>query len=149
MPNNNRIRKTKILFLCVANSARSQLAEALARNLFGEHAIVSSAGSKPSGFVHPAAIEVLAEIGIDAKAQTSKAVDDLPKEFLRSLNIVITLCAEEACPILPTHAHRFHWPLPDPAAASAEDLAIVFRSARDALLVRLNELGNELNIAMT
>lgn len=148
IPNNKLPDVKTILFLCVANSARSQLAEALAIKIFGGNAIVSSAGSKPSGFVHPIAIQVLQEIGIEASAQTSKSIDDFPESFLKSLDIVVTLCAEEVCPILPTVAKRLHWPLPDPAAASADDLKSAFRSTRDEIQARLLKLGNELRLLL-
>src|SRR3989338_8588325 len=104
----------KLLFLCVANSARSQLAEGLARHLYGPKAQVMSAGSIP-GALNPIAVTVVREIGIDISGHRSKSVDDLPKEFLDRLDAVITLCAEEVCPVVLSRAPKLHWPFPDPA----------------------------------
>src|SRR3546814_9614205 len=88
---------TRILFLCVANSARSQMAEGLTRYLLGDRATVMSAGSAPSR-VNPYAVEAMAEIGIDISGHRSKSVDDIdPAE----VDLVVTLCAEEDCPVLP------------------------------------------------
>ena len=101
----------RILFLCVANSARSQMAEGLARQILGERAEVSSAGSDPAP-VNPHAVEAMAEIGIDITGQHSKSVDTID---LSGLDLVVTLCAEEVCPILPGHVKRMHWPIADPA----------------------------------
>ena len=101
----------RILFLCVANSARSQMAEGLARQILGELAEVSSAGSDPAP-VNPHAAEAMAEIGIDITGQHSKSVDTID---LSGLDLVVTLCAEEVCPVLPGHVQRMHWPIADPA----------------------------------
>jgi protein-tyrosine-phosphatase/N-acetylglutamate synthase-like GNAT family acetyltransferase len=125
------------VFLCVANSARSQMAEGLARALFGGLVRVQSAGSQPSQ-VNPHAIAVLREVGIDLTGQRSKSVDDIDPG---SVDAVITLCADEVCPVWPGARARLHWPLPDPASAdpelSAEVLRARFRATRDALRVRL------------
>lgn len=130
-----------ILFLCVANSARSQLAEGLAKSMFGDKANVMSAGSDPSGKVQPWAVEVLKEEGIDISQNTSKSVDQLPLGFLASLDFVITLCAEEICPTMPTRAQRLHWPIADPASASEENKPEAFRAARDEIKKRLEAFG--------
>jgi arsenate reductase len=123
------------LFLCVANSARSQMAEGLARRLFGARVPVESAGSRPSR-VNPLAIAAMAELGIDLGGHRSKSVDQIdPAGVAR----VITLCAEEVCPAWLGRATRLHWPIPDPAGAG-EDLAR-FRAARDEILARLIELA--------
>ncbi|WP_243317440.1 arsenate reductase ArsC [Geothrix paludis] len=133
---------TSILFLCVANSARSQLGEGLARQLFPGFR-VQSAGSWPSR-VNPYAIEVLAERGIDASAHTSKPVSDIDPA---SVDLVITLCAEEVCPAFLGKAERLHWPIPDPASddpsLTPEDLRARFRAARDEIARRLEALGRE------
>lgn len=131
----------KILFLCVANSARSQLAEGLAKALFGEGVDIESAGSEPSGVVQPWAVKTLAEEGIDISKHTSKSYNDLPKKFLESLDYVITLCAEEVCPAIITKAKRLHWPIPDPASAPEKQKAEAFRSARDEIRKKLSEFG--------
>ena len=131
-----------ILFLCVANSARSQLGEGLARQLFPGFRI-QSAGSRPSR-VNPYAVEALAELGIDAAAHTSKSVGNLDPA---TVELVITLCAEEVCPAFLGQAERLHWPIADPAsddpALTPEDLRARFRAARDELQRRLEALGRE------
>lgn len=100
-----------IVFLCVANSSRSQMAEGLARKMFGTKARVDSAGSKPT-HVHPQAIKVMQEIGIDISQHRAKSVDTLDAG---SVDWVISLCAEEVCPILPGKVQRLHWGIDDPA----------------------------------
>ncbi|MEQ8459381.1 MAG: VOC family protein [Sandaracinaceae bacterium] len=129
-----------VLFLCVANSARSQMAEGLARDLLGDAARVQSAGSSPSR-VHPLAVEAMAELGIDLSSQTSKSVDSIDPD---GVDLVITLCAEEVCPALLSSAPRLHWPLEDPDRAAerltdAERLER-FRVARDQIRARLEVL---------
>ena len=131
---------TSILFLCVANSARSQMAEGLARLMFPGLRI-QSAGSRP-GRVNPYALEVLAEVGIDATSHTSKSVQEIDPA---SVDLVITLCAEEVCPLFLGKAERLHWPIPDPAsddpALTPEDLRARFRAGRDEIRRRLAALG--------
>ena len=131
-----------ILFLCVANSARSQLGEGLARQLFPGLSI-QSAGSRPSR-VNPYAIEALAELGIDASTHASKSVQDIDPT---TVGLVITLCAEEVCPAFLGRAERLHWPIPDPAsddpALTPEELRTRFRAARDEIRRRLEVLGHE------
>lgn len=123
-----------LLFLCVANSARSQMAEGLARHFHGDRFTVQSAGSKPC-FVHPYAVEALAELGIDISAQRSKPVQDIDPA---TVDTVITLCAEEVCPAFLGRAVRLHWPLPDPAGgATPETMLAGFREVRDELRQRL------------
>ena len=133
---------TSILFLCVANSARSQMAEGIARQLFPGWRI-QSAGSRPSR-VSPFAIEVLAEQGIDATTHTSKSVQDIDPA---SVDLVITLCAEEVCPLFLGKAEKLHWPIPDPAsddpALTPEDLRARFRVGRDKIRRRLEALKAE------
>lgn len=133
-----------ILFLCVANSARSQLAEGLAKKIFKDFAVVESAGSAPSGHVHPWAVEVLKELNIDISKNRSKSIDDLPSQFLNNLDYVITLCAEEVCPVLPTKAKRLHWPITDPAGAEARDIESSFRNARDKIELHLLDFRKSL-----
>lgn len=133
-------RMKNILFLCVANSARSQMAEGLARERFGARANVHSAGSAPT-FVNPYAVKAMAEIGVSLDAHSSALVDDVDTE---TMDIIITLCADEVCPIVAGRVKRLHWPLPDPASdnpnLSENDLLLRFRSARDAIQTRLNTL---------
>lgn len=132
--------RRRILFLCVANSARSQMAEGLARAQLGGGIEVLSAGSRPST-VNPYAIEAMRELGIDISAHRSKSVDEIDAD---GLDAVITLCAEEVCPVLPGRVRRLHWPIPDPAssdpAISAEDMRRRFRAARDEIRERILSL---------
>ncbi len=123
-----------VLFLCVANSARSQMAEGIARDLAPVGVRVSSAGSEPA-MVRPQAVAALAEIGIDISGQYSKGVDNVA----RPVDAVVTLCAEEVCPAWLGDAHRVHWSLPDPAAAvgSPQEQLNAFREVRDELRRRL------------
>ena len=127
-----------ILFLCVANSARSQLAEGLARRLAPPGTMVHSAGSAP-GTIDPLAVRALAEVGVDASAQYSKGLEAIP---LDAIDLVVTLCAEEVCPLFPRPVRRLHWPLPDPAKATGteEERLAGFRSVRDDLDRRLHDL---------
>ena len=134
----------KILFMCVANSARSQLADGLAKEIFGHQATINSAGSKPS-HVNPFAIRVLKEIGIDISSHTSKSVDDLPQDFILELDYVITLCAEEVCPVIISSAKKLHWPLPDPAGAGDDEEQMSrFRATRDEIQTRLNTFASQI-----
>lgn len=127
----------RILFLCVANSARSQMAEGLARQLFGSEVEVLSAGSQPSR-LNPLAVVAMAELGIDIGSHHSKAVDSLDAA---SFDLVVTLCADEVCPILPGAVQRLYWPISDPAgvdpAVDREQALAAFRTARDQIRERL------------
>ncbi len=126
--------------MCVANSVRSQMAEGLARSLASEGLAVYSAGSMPA-FVNPYAVRVMGELGIDITSQFSKGVADVP---LDEIDTVVTLCAEEVCPVLPGEVQRLHWPCPDPTAAGGSDEARLasFRRVRDEIRAKLSELLN-------
>jgi arsenate reductase len=128
-------RPRHVLFLCVANSARSQLAEGIARSLAPAGVKVSSAGSRPSR-VNPLAVKALAEIGIDIGGHRSKSVDAFAPD---DVDVVVTLCAEEVCPVFLGRALRVHWALPDPAAGDGDEAARLeaFRRVRDELRKRL------------
>lgn len=127
-----------ILFMCVANSARSQMAEGLARAAAPEGVAVYSAGSEPAT-VNPFAVKAMAELGIDLAAHHSKSVSDIPQD---AIGTVVTLCAEEVCPVFPGDVNMLHWPHTDPAAAEGDDEAILasFRTVRDQIKVRVDEL---------
>ena len=127
-----------ILFLCVANSARSQMAEGIARSLAPQGVKISSAGSSPAS-IRPQAIQILNEIGIDISGHRSKGLNSIDAG---SVDAVITLCAEEVCPVFLGKAHRVHWGLPDPAGITGtEEIRLdAFRSVRDELLRRLKVL---------
>lgn len=134
---------TGILFMCVANSARSQIAEGWARHFYGDRARIQSAGTKPSR-VNPYAIEVMAEVGIDLAGQASKSVESIDPA---TVDTVITLCAEEVCPVFLGKARRLHWPIPDPASEdpthSRDALLARFRAAREELGARVKRLAGE------
>lgn len=129
---------TGLLFLCVANSSRSQMAEGLARAHYGNRVDVQSAGSRPAQ-VNPLAIEAMAEIGIDISSQQSKSVETIDPT---SIDIVVTLCAEEVCPTFLHAARRLQWALPDPAAVTGSEDARreTFRKVRDEIARRVRDL---------
>jgi arsenate reductase len=124
-----------ILFLCVANSARSQMAEGLARAMDLDGMEVWSAGSNPTA-LNPLAVRALAEQGIDATDQFSKALDAVPLDRVRT---VVTLCEEEVCPKLPDSATHLHWLMPDPVAVTGSENEQLesFRRVRDMIAARL------------
>lgn len=129
-----------LLMLCVANSARSQMAEGWARRLLGDRGTVQSAGSRPAT-VNPYAVRVMAEVGIALEGHRSKSVDAIDPG---SVDTVITWCADEVCPVWLGSARRLHFPLPDPATddptlGDAARLAR-FRQARDAIERHLRDL---------
>lgn len=126
--------KPLVLILCTGNSCRSHLAEGILRAASKGRFAVASAGSKPAGYVHPLAVRVLGEIGIDISSHTSKHMN----EFLsRPVETVITVCgnADQACPVYPGQVHRHHWPFDDPAHATGteEEKLAVFRRVRDEI----------------
>lgn len=126
--------KPAVLILCTGNSCRSHLAEGILRAVAGDFLEVHSAGSKPAGHVHPLAIEVMQEIGLDISAHRSKHMNDF---LQRDIETVITVCgnADQACPMFPGQVNRHHWGFDDPAHATgtdAEKLA-VFRRVRDEI----------------
>ncbi len=124
--------------MCVANSARSQIAEGLARDLFPD-AEIESAGSEPSR-VNQLAVEVMSEIGLDITQQYSKSIDKLPSNFLVDLDFVVTLCQEEVCPALQSKAKKLHWPMLDPVIGeelTMEERLTRFRKTRDGIKSKL------------
>ncbi len=131
------------MFVCTGNSARSQMAEALLRNLGGEECDVCSAGTNPKG-LHPLTIQVMREIGIDVSDQKSK---DLGQFAGETFAYVITVCdsARQQCPVFPA-AHTLHWELSDPAAATGDSIAQLkaFREARDRIRVLVQRFLNTL-----
>lgn len=130
-----------ILFLCVANSARSQMAEGLANVLFADIITAQSAGSQP-GILNPYAIAVMQEVGIDISNHFSKSVDSID---LSHVDLVITLCHEEVCPILPIKTKRLAMPVPDPAGSGEpEEQLQRFRSARDRIKRNLELLKQDI-----
>lgn len=126
-------KKKKIIFLCTGNSARSQMAEGLLRNLGEERFEIHSAGLQAVG-VHPMAVAVMKEAGIDISAQTSKTIDF---RLLSSMDMVITLCghAEAFCPVTPPSINRLHWPIADPVGVvgTPDECLSAFRKARQEI----------------
>jgi len=135
--------QASMLFLCVANSARSQMAEGLGRMIFGDRVPVQSAGSAPAQ-VNPYAMEVMREVGVDISTQRSKSVQTIDPA---TVGTVITLCAEEVCPVFLGQARRLHLPIPDPASRdpslSREDLLRRFRTARDTIRAMLERFADD------
>ena len=127
-----------ILFLCVANSARSQMAEGLARARLGPGVDVQSAGSEPSR-LNPLAVDAMREIGIDISSHRAKAVESIDPGHV---DLVVTLCAEEVCPMGLAGVPRLHWPMPDPAAPGRNTID-AFRAVRDDLARRIEALATE------
>lgn len=128
------MNKPTILILCTGNSCRSHLAEGILRAALNDDYIVASAGSKPAGYVHPLAIKVMGEIGLDISGHYSKHLN----EFLnQNVETVITVCgnADQACPMFPGQVNRHHWGFDDPAHAtgSEEEQLAVFRRVRDEI----------------
>jgi len=132
------IEKTRVLFLCTGNSARSQMAEGLLRDLAGDQFEVFSAGTIAS-FVRPQAIAVMNEIGIDISEHRSKSADEfLDNEF----DYVITVCdhANQRCPVFSGPAKRLHWSIDDPVISGSEhEQRAAFRRARVELRGRIGE----------
>ncbi|MDQ8191768.1 arsenate reductase ArsC [Roseibacillus persicicus] len=133
----------KVLILCTGNSCRSHLAEGLLRHMASDLFEVHSAGSNPAGYVHPIAIEVMAELGIDISQHQSKHLN----EFLdQGIDTVVTVCgnADQACPSFPGQVNRYHWGFPDPAHATGtpEEVRRVFREVRDAIQLTLTAYLN-------
>ena len=136
---------TRVLFLCVRNSARSQMAEGLLRSMAGDAVEVRSAGLEAGG-LRSEAVAVMGELGLDIAAQRSKSVEDLAGE---RFDIVVTTCeeAKEACPYFPGARQTLHWDIADPATAVGDEPARLqaFREARDDLWTRIAELTRVLD----
>lgn len=134
-----------VLFLCDANSARSQLAEGLARAKFGDRIRIQSAGSRPTK-VNPWAIEAMLEAKLDITSHKSKLVDDIDPD---GIDLVVTLCAEEVCPVFLRPVRRLHWPIPDPATSEPlpdNQMLQRFRIARRTINARLDALEPALQL---
>jgi arsenate reductase len=139
------MKRPRVLFLCVHNSARSQMAEGLLRSMAGDGVIVRSAGLE-AGRLRPEAVAVMAELGLDISAQRSKSVDELTGE---RFDVVVTTCdeAKEACPLFPGAFETLHWGLPDPAAVEGDEPTRLkaFREVRDELWAHIAELARDLD----
>ena len=138
--------KRKVLFICVHNSARSQMAEAWLNHICGEFFEAQSAGLEP-GMLNPLAVEVMQEIGIDISHKQTRAVFDVFKSG-QLFAYVITVCDEsnaERCPIFPGPTKRLHWSFPDPSQAtgSKEEKLEQVRAIRDEIRVKIEEWCEE------
>ena len=136
--------KPTVLILCTGNSCRSHMAEGILRALAGDQFDVQSAGSKPAGYVHPLAVRVMQEIGVDISHHRSKHLD----EFIsQDVETVITVCgnADTVCPVFPGQINRLHLPFDDPAKADGDEDAqwAVFRRVRDEIRVRFESYARE------
>lgn len=128
----------RIVFVCVENSNRSQMAEAFARILGGDQIEAFSAGSRPSGQVNPRAIEFMAELGYDLTAHRSKSIDELPPGTYAA---AVTMGCGDACPTLDA-LHRIDWSIPDPKHLPAEE----YRQVRDLIKLQVRELLTRLGV---
>ena len=129
--------RKRVLFLCTHNSARSQMAEGLLRNLAADRFEVFSAGTEATR-VRPEAISVMAEIGVNISSQASETLE---RYLGATLDLVITVCddANEACPVFPGATERLHWSFPDPSKATGgyEERLHTFRNVRDEIRARI------------
>jgi arsenate reductase len=135
--------KSRVLFLCTGNAARSQMAEALANAFHGDVMEAVSAGSRAAGFVHPNAIQAMAEIGVDiGDAESKSAAPFLDQPF----DVVVTVCDSAArdCPHWPGAKRIEHWPIEDPSWAPDGGAALRFRQTREELARRIDELAASL-----
>ena len=128
------MNKPIVLILCTGNSCRSHMAEGILKRAAGDLIDVQSAGSNPTGYVHPKAVQVMDEVGIDISSHRSKHLD----EFLnQKIETVITVCgkADQACPMFPGQVNRYHWGFDDPAhvVGSEEEVLAIFRNTRDEM----------------
>ena len=130
--------KTRVLFLCTHNSARSQIAEAVLRQLARDRFEVASAGSEPGPRVHPLALRIIAELGGDPARHRPKGFDEV---LAREWDLVVTVCddAREACPVLPARTATAHWGVPDPSRVEGSEAERMeaFRTAQRLLTERI------------
>ncbi|MEM1062021.1 MAG: arsenate reductase ArsC [Planctomycetota bacterium] len=127
----------RVLFLCTGNSCRSQMAEGWLRQLAGDRYESLSAGSKPSGYVHPKAVEAMAEVGVDISDGVSKSINDFLPPQGTPPDLVLSVCdgAAEECPVFPGPVEQVHVPFDDPAHATGteDEVMAVFRRVRDEI----------------
>lgn len=130
----NSAHKASVLILCTGNSCRSHMAEGILQQIASDLLDIHSAGSKPVGHVHPKAIAVMKEIGIDISGHTPKHMNEFLKQ---KIDTVITVCgnADQACPMFPGQINRYHWGFDDPAHATGteEEIVDAFRRVRDQI----------------
>ena len=134
------MKRSRVLFLCIHNSARSQMAEGLLRQLAGDRFDVFSAGIE-AGSLRPEAVAAMKEIGVDISTQRSKSVDEYAGQ---PFDVVVTTCdeAREACPLFAGAQRMLHWSVPDPAGVDGDPgrRAVAFRAARDMLRQKIQEV---------
>ena len=132
--------KLRVLFLCTGNSCRSQMAEAVVNARMSERWVAFSAGSRPAGYIHPLALQALAEIGINHQGR-SKSMDEYHNQVF---DTVITLCdqSDDECPVWLGKGRNLHNPFPDPAKVSGSDSEklAAFRAVRDEIIADLRKL---------
>ena len=130
----------RIIILCTGNSCRSQMAQVIWQQLVGDRAQVESAGSAPSGYVHPLAIKALQELKLPTDGLQSKSIEPFINQ---KIDLVVSVCdhAQQNCPVLPHVQQQLHWPFDDPAEAtgSEEEKMLVFRRVRDEIKQRISE----------
>ncbi len=133
----------RVLFVCVENANRSQMAEAFARILGGAAVEAYSAGSQPSGMVNPKAVEAMRELGYDLSAHGSKSLHELPEV---AFDFVATMGCGDACPMVRAR-QRADWSIPDPKHLPPDEFRVVRDLIRDKVQAMLNELGVPPNVA--
>lgn len=137
----------RILFLCTGNSCRSHMAEGLLRAMAGERCESLSAGARPAGYVHPLAIQVMQELGIDISGQRSKSINEFLPPAGTPPQLIISVCsnADRDCPVFPAEVARQHWPFDDPAHAVGSEVERLreFRRVRDEIRLRLAKFLSE------
>jgi arsenate reductase len=135
----------RVMFLCTGNACRSQMAEGFARTMGRGQVESYSAGVSPAGYIHPKAIAVMKEAGMDISRQESKGID---YDLLVKMDIVVTLCgnAEATCPVTPPMIKRLHWPIEDPVGArgTEDEVMTEFRKTRDEIKARVADLIDRL-----
>jgi len=139
------MEKTKVLFVCIHNSARSQMAEAFLNNIAGEKFHAESAGLEP-GILNPLVVKAMSEIGIDISKNQTNDVFEFVKEG-RIYSYVITVCdsaSGERCPVFPGYAKRINWAFDDPSAlqGTEEEKLMAIRKIRDDIKDKINEFVN-------
>jgi protein-tyrosine-phosphatase len=130
------MKKESVLFVCIENSCRSQMAEAFARRLAADVMESFSAGSRPAGYIHPNALRSMLDLGYDLAGQYSKSLDDLPKF---KFDYVITLGCGDECPLIPA-VHHEDWEIPDPKDLPPEE----FRKVRNLIRERVKTLARSI-----
>jgi len=131
----------KIVFLCVNNSNRGQMAVGLANSILGNQHEIYSAGSNPKAEINLDAIKAMADIDIDISKQKITAIADLPLEILNDADFIITLCENEICPFLNTRAQMIHWPIQNPNDIHSYDNSETYKHTRDIIKEKLESFA--------